>query len=50
MAIKENLTLDRYENDNLPKKRLNSVQTKWLDTFFEDFSIKYEEVSKLSSL
>lgn len=45
MAIQENLISDRYENNNLPEKRLNSIQTKWLSTFLKDPSIKYEEVS-----
>lgn len=44
MAIQENLISDRYENNSLPKIKLNSVQTKWLDVFLKDSSIKYEEV------
>ncbi len=45
MAIQENLISERYENNSLPKIKLNSVQTKWLDTFLKDSSIRYEEVS-----
>lgn len=45
MAIQENLISERYENNSLPKIKLNSVQTKWLDTFLKDSSMKYEEVS-----
>jgi len=44
MTIKENLISDRYENNNLAKIKLNSVQTEWLDAFSKDSSIKYEEV------
>lgn len=45
MSIQENSISERYENNSLPKIKLNSVQTKWLDTFLKDSSIKYAEVS-----